>query len=116
MKTIKKEFAEYYQEVLNYILENAEKWQRKDLEMKYLKESFIHGLFIIPEKLKHYLSLFPRENRNEELTNLLMVLKKNPFNYSFDKVVVLLWEGKRWDDLIDEIKHQKNIFLLSILC
>jgi len=111
-KDVKENKAAYYQEYLDYIVLNAAKRKRRDLEIKYLKESFIHGLFILPEKLNYFLQLLPKEERTKEVANLLGQVKKNPFNYSFDKVLVLLWENKQWNELIVEIKKQKNKYIL----
>lgn len=102
----------YYQEYLEYFLSQAKKHKRNDLELIYLRESFVNGLFILPEKLWYFLDLLPANERSDEIGRLLALVKRNPFNYSHDKVVVLLWEDKRWDELISELKKHKNKFQL----
>jgi hypothetical protein len=104
--------AAYYLDYLEYLLTKAAKMRHAEIELKYLRESFIHGLFILPDKLHYFLHLIPFEKREEEITGLLNLVKRNPFNYSYDKVVVLLWQAKRWDELISEIKKHKNKFQL----
>lgn len=109
---IKNNNASFYKEYLDYLLYRANKEKRLDLEIKYLRESFVNGLFILNDKLNYFLSLMPQHQRTQEVTDLLKLIKRNPFNYSFDKVATLLWEDKRWDELIGEIKKQKNKFQL----
>jgi hypothetical protein len=104
--------AAYYLDYLEYLLKKATKMRHAEIEIKYLRESFIHGLFILPDKLHYFLHLIPSEKREEEITGLLNSVKRNPFNYSYDKVIVLLWEDQRWDELIIEIKKHKNKFHL----
>lgn len=109
---IKLNKGDYYQEYLGYLLHQAKKRKRSDLELTYLRESFINGLFILPERLQYFLNLLPENERSNEIGKLLALIKRNPFNYSHDKVVVLLWEDKRWDELIVELKKHKNKFQL----
>lgn len=97
---------------LNYIVKKASVFNKNEFRIKYLREIFKYDLFILPEKLTDYISLFQKSEQRKQLMQLYDFLKMNPFNYSFEKVSVVLWKAQEWDELIKEIKKQKNKFSL----
>lgn len=97
---------------LNYIVKKATVFDNTEFRINYLREIFKYDLFILPEKLTNYISLFPKSEQRKRLMELYHFLKMNPFNYSFEKVSVVLWKAQEWDELIKEIKKQKNKFSL----
>jgi len=102
----------YYNDYVEYLLSNARKRGMADLESKYLREIFIHRLFILPGDLERYLDLLPQKEHSLELDELVSVIKSKREYYSFDKLVILLTRNNRIDELIEEIKKQDNKFSL----
>ena len=102
----------YYNDYLEYIISQARKKEKVEIEIKYLRENFIRRLFSLPEKFERYLELLPVKDHSRVMEELVTLIKSKREYYSFDKLVVLLMRNNRIDDLIEEIKKQDNKFSL----
>ncbi|WP_317899623.1 SWIM zinc finger family protein [Aurantibacillus circumpalustris] len=102
----------YYNDYLNYMLENAQKYDLKGIEVKYLREAFIHRLFILEKELDRYLELIPKNERAEKLEKLIEEIKSRSKGYHFDKVSILLFRANKLDELVRELSKQNNKFNL----
>ncbi len=102
----------YYFEYLSYVIQKARQYHKKEIELKYLNESFIYGIAILPDHLERFISLLSEEELNTAVDELLKRLRVNRVNYAFDKIASLLFRLKRWEELISELKRQQNKFSL----
>lgn len=107
---VKSNQLNYYGDYLNYIVLNAKKKRRADLERKYLRESFLSQLYIQPKSLDRFLKLVPKNGWQEEILGLVKKLKMATLFYSFDKIAMLLLKGSFVEELIAELKKQNNKF------
>lgn len=109
---VKSTHFNYYGDYLDYIIFNARTAGNKELEVRYLKESFVFRLYIQPATFERFLELTPKKNWQEEIQALVKRLKTASGVYSFDKVALLLFKGGYLDELVLEIKKQTNKFTL----
>lgn len=108
--SVKSDQLNYYGDYLDYIVLNAKKKGRSDLERKYLRESFLSQLYIQPKNLDRFLKLVPKAEWQEEILGLVKKLKTATLFYSFDKIAMLLLRGLFVEELIAELKKQSNKF------
>jgi hypothetical protein len=80
----------YYNDYLDYILLNAENRKKQQIELKYLKESFINRIFILPKNLNRFLKLLPKKKQAPEVKALIQKLKSNSSMHSKEKIPMLL--------------------------
>ncbi len=111
-ESVRTEHKSYYNDYLAYIISNAGRCNKEDLELKYLREGFMYGLFIQPENLDRYLQLVPLSDHAVEIEKLVYLIRSKRQYYSFDKLVTLLTKGKRYDALIEAIRLEGNRFNL----
>ena len=71
----------FYKDYLHYILENARQYGLHEIELKYLRESFIHLLFILPQDLERYLELLPESAREKSIKELIEAIKTTSQGY-----------------------------------
>ncbi len=109
---VKSSYFNYYSDYLDYIVLNARRVEDKELELRYLKESFVFRLYIQPAAFERFLELTPKKSWREEIQQLVKRLKTASGVYSFDKVSLLLFKGGYLDELVLEIKKQNNKFAL----
>ncbi len=95
---------------LDYIISKANEFMIADIEIKYLKESFILGLNIYPNYLQRLIDLVPAEKSYAEIDDVIDKLKKKEKHFNFDKIATLLMKQGRWDEVANEIKKQQNKF------
>ena len=110
LSSVKGNQLNYYGDYLDYIVLNAKKKGRADLERKYLRESFLSQLYIQPKSLDRFLKLVPKNEWQEEILGLVKKLKMATLFYSFDKIAMLLLKGSFVEELIVELKKQNNKF------
>lgn len=110
-EVIKKTKPFYFNAYLDYMIRKANDKNKKDLELYYLKESFIHGLSITPVYLERFIDLLPEADRQEKINGIIAEIKNGP-GYLFDKIANLLLKTGKTDELLKEIKKQKNKFSL----
>lgn len=95
-----------------YIISKAREKQKPELEIKYLKKQFIFGLHIVPHALERYLELIPEKKRGAQLNELIAGIKSESKGDVVDKISVILLKAGRLNDLVKELKKQKNRFNL----
>lgn len=95
---------------LDYIVLGAKTYQRSEIEMNYLRQGFIHRLFIVLEELERFLSLIPKEKQEESIQQLLKEIRNTARGYFQDKIAVLLLRGNMLDELVRELERQHNKF------
>lgn len=105
-------YKNYYNDYLQYILVNARNYDLKELEIKYLRESFIQNLFILPDQLDRFLELLPEEDHLETLQELIERIRTKSKGYHFDKISMLLQKANLNDELIKELAKESNKFSL----
>lgn len=110
LASVKSDQLSYYGDYLDYLVLNAKKKGRPDLERKYLRESFLSQLYIQPKSLDRFLKLVPKAEWQEEILGLVKKLKTATLFYSFDKIAMLLLRGSFVEELIVELKKQNNKF------
>jgi len=108
-EAIKKTRPFYFNAYLDYMLRKTHDKNKKDFELYYLKESFIHGLGITPAYLERFMELLPEAERQGEINEIIAEIKNGP-GYLFDKIADLLLKTGKTDELLKEIKKQKNKF------
>ncbi|PBQ31747.1 hypothetical protein CNR22_08180 [Sphingobacteriaceae bacterium] len=100
----------YYKDYLQYILKHARIYNLQDLEIKYLRESFIHQLFILPEDLERYLHLISPSEQDRAMKELIESIKNTSKGYYQDKLTLLLLRANLFDELIAELSRATNKF------
>lgn len=98
-----------YLDLVEEILRFAKERENVIIENVYLEKKFIYGFFIDENDLNYFFKL--NEARIEEATShLLERLKTESLFYTFDKMAVLLLRQNKINDLLEEIKKEKNKF------
>jgi hypothetical protein len=100
-----------YQDYLEFIIARARDKNMLDLEKKYLRESFIYGLFIRQEELSRFAALVGKQDFMEEMESLLRDIRAHD-PYFFDKMSLLLSVTGKHDDLVRLIARQSEKFML----
>jgi hypothetical protein len=95
---------------LDYIISKASEFNYTQIELKYLKESFINGLNIYPNYLNRFFELLRKEELTNEIDEVITKLRQKDKHYHFDKITSLLMKLNRWEDVIAEVKKQQNKF------
>lgn len=111
-ETIRTLHKMYYNEFLDYLISNARKYKNSEIEKKYLLESFVQRLFILPEDLERYLTLIPEDDRILAIERLVEQVKTKSKGYYFDKVSLLLLRANKLEELTRELSTQNNKFSL----
>lgn len=99
-----------YKDYLTYILTNARHYKLPELEIKYLRESFIRQLFILPQDLERYLELIPASDHDKSIKELISAIKTTSQGYYLDKLTLLLLRANMLDELVAELSRSKNKF------
>jgi hypothetical protein len=93
-------------------INKARETDQKDMEIYFLKEEFLNGMAVLPDKLTRFTSLLEPETREREVNDLVNKLKVGNDPFSFEKISALLLYVNRYDDLIKELKKHNDKFLL----
>ncbi len=101
-----------YLDLVEHILSKAQEKNNKALEKYYLAEKFIYGYYIDSNELKNYFVLTDTEQYNNAASKLIKEIKARSVFYTFDKVADILFFCERYEELIGEIKKEKNKFTL----
>ncbi len=96
-----------YHDLIDEILIFAREKHNQKIEAAYLKEKFIYGFVIEEKELERYLEI-----EKDKIEQLIKELKTYSVFYTFEKVAVVLLHKNRLEELIDEIKKEKNKFKL----
>lgn len=97
---------------LAYLTGKGAEQSRPDIELKYLTENMVHGLFISPAQADRFFDLVPVTEQVLLLNQILERIKVFAKDQSLDKVSLLLLRAGRLNDLVTEIKKYKNKFSL----
>ncbi len=96
---------------LESVVETARIVKTPDTELFFLKQILIHTPHINPALLRRVKVLLPYSDRNDFYDEVISAIKESP-RETFEKLSDILWEEKRWDELVKEIKKQQNKFRL----
>ncbi len=109
---VKTEFPRLLHAYLDYLMLRAREHQQSDIELKYLKESMVYGLYINPSHLDRFFELLPVNTRSKEIDKLVLRITQYSGDQAFDKIPALLLRDGRPDALLSLIKKQGNKFKL----
>jgi len=109
---IKADHAGFIFQFLEYTILQARGKNNTLLELKYLEESMIYGIYISAEQAKRYIGLMESNDRKAAVDRLIMRIKERLNDQSLDKIATILLSDNRFDDLISELKNHKNKFPL----
>ena len=107
---LKRKNINIYINLIEFIIDKAHELNFKKIEENYLREYFIFGYHISLPMLNRYFEINNNSNKNEATTELIDKIKSDSPHYTFDKLGVILLHQNRLDDLITEIKKEKNKF------
>lgn len=109
---IKKFNINKYLDLIDEALKFSNYYENKNAEVFYLEEKFVCGYFINDSDLARYFSLKKMENQDSIATELIKKLKSESTFYTFEKIAAVLLRQNKLDELISEIKKEKNKFKL----
>lgn len=95
-----------------YIVEMAKVYKRPDMEIKYLHERLLKGLYMLPLDFERYMELLKQNKQEEKINQLIESIRDNATYYSFDKLSVIYQYLGKTDELIYEIKKQNGNYRL----
>ncbi|MBA2610623.1 MAG: hypothetical protein H0U95_01540 [Bacteroidetes bacterium] len=107
---IKKINLNKYLDLIDEILIYAKQKKNNEVELNYLSEKFIYGFVINEKDLLRFIELSKEIKTN--IDGLLKRLKEESVFYIFEKIAAILLHQNRLDELIIEIKKEKNKFRL----
>lgn len=110
LEIMKARYKHQYDEYLNYVIVQAREQNKAGAEYKYLRESFIQHLFILPTRLERFLELVPKEQQRPVIQELVKDIRDRSQAYGFDKIHVLLLSVNMLDELMKELDKQNNRF------
>ncbi|MBL7912232.1 MAG: hypothetical protein JNJ41_14320 [Bacteroidia bacterium] len=96
-----------YHDLVDETLTFAREKNDEKIEAEYLKEKFIYGLVIDESELERYFEI-----ENGQTETLVNEIKAHSVFYTFEKIAVVLFHQNRLNELIEEIKKEKNKFRL----
>lgn len=96
-----------YHDLIDEILNFAREKNNQKIEAEYLKEKFIYGFVIDEKELERYLEI-----ENCQVEALIKEIKTHSVFYTFEKIAVVLFHQNMFEELIEEIKKEKNKFRL----
>lgn len=102
----------YYIDLLRYALEKAGHYGQPEQETEFLKKGLIHHVHIQPAYLERLTELLGEEALKETIDAIIQRVKKEQGIYAFDKTADLLYGTNRLDELLNEIRKQRNKFSL----
>ncbi|MDP1802374.1 MAG: hypothetical protein Q8L81_13535 [Bacteroidota bacterium] len=107
---IKRNQFNKYHDLINEILIFAQEKNNQKIEAEFLIEKFIYGFVIDENELERFLEI--EKDPKEKVEQLIIQLKAHSVFYTFEKIAVVLLHQNRLDELIEEIKKEKNKFRL----
>jgi hypothetical protein len=109
---IKKFNINKYLDLIDEALKFSKYYENKNAELFYLEEKFIYGYFISDNDLARYFSINKGKTEDFIATELIKKLKSESTFYTFEKISAVLLRQNKLDELIAEIKKEKNKFKL----
>ncbi len=109
---IKIENINKYLDLIIEVLVYAKKYNSKKYEQKYLLEKFVCGYFIDEKELDRFFEL--NKSRSKELVALGVIekIKSESLFFTFEKIAIIFLSQNKFDELVNEIKKEKNKFKL----
>jgi hypothetical protein len=109
---IKIENINKYLDLIIEVLVYAKKYNSKKYEQKYLLEKFVCGYFIDEKELDRFFEL--NKFRSKELVALGVIekIKSESLFFTFEKIAIIFLSQNKFDELVNEIKKEKNKFKL----
>ncbi len=109
---IKIENINKYLDLIIEVLVYAKKYNSKKYEQKYLLEKFVCGYFIDEKELARFFEL--NKSRGKELVALGLIekIKSESLFFTFEKIAIIFLSQNKFDELVNEIKKEKNKFKL----
>ncbi|MEO6301979.1 MAG: hypothetical protein ABIP51_02285 [Bacteroidia bacterium] len=101
-----------YLDLIDHVLFKAKEEKNCQIEKHYLAEKFIYGYYIDQKELNYYFEQMINDNREDEASQLVKSIKERSVFYNFDKIADILFYQERLDELVNEIKKEKNKFTL----
>ena len=99
-----------YIDLVDEILIYAREYNNTGLEIKYLEEKFISGFVVAEKDLQRFIDM--GDNLETNINRLLARIRSESVFYNFEKLAVVLLHQNRLNELINEIKKEKNKFRL----
>ena len=109
---IKQENVNKYLDFIGELLFFAKKYNSKKYEQKYLLEKFVCGYFIDTTELDRFFELNKKQNKDDLVREIIVKVKTDSLFFTFEKIAVVLMHQSKFDELIVEIKREKNKFKL----
>ncbi|MES2681349.1 MAG: hypothetical protein V4635_15750 [Bacteroidota bacterium] len=109
---VKKEFPRQLHAYLDYLMLRAKEYHQSNIELKYLKESMVFGLYINPAHLNRFFELQPMKTCGPEIDKMVSRIIQLSGDHSLDKLPALLLRDGRPDALLPFIKRHRNKFKL----
>ena len=107
---LKRKNINIYLNLIEFIIKKAFELKNKKMEENYLREYFVFGYYVSLPMLNRYFKINTKSNTYDTATELINNIKSESPHYTFDKLAVILLHQNRLDDLITEIKKEKNKF------
>lgn len=109
---IKIENINKYLDLIIEVLVYAKKYNSKKYEQKYLLEKFVCGYFIDEKELARFFEW--NKSRSKELVALGLIekIKSESLFFTFEKIAIIFLSQNKFDELVNEIKKEKNKFKL----
>lgn len=109
---IKIENINKYLDLIIEVLVYAKKYNSKKYEQNYLIEKFVCGYFIDTTELDRFFELNKKQNRDDLVREIILKIKTDSLFFTFEKIAVVLMHQHKFDELVVEIKKEKNKFKL----
>jgi hypothetical protein len=109
---IKIENINKYLDLIIEVLVYAKKYNNKKSEQNYLIEKFVCGYFIDTTELDRFFELNKKQNKDDLAREIILKVKTDSLFFTFEKIAVVLMHQSKFDELIVEIKREKNKFKL----
>jgi hypothetical protein len=109
---IKIENINKYLDLIIEVLVYTKKYHSKKYEQKYLLEKFVFGYFIDEKELDRFFELNKAHSKEFVALELIEKIKSESLFFTFEKIAIILLSQNKFDELVDEIKKEKNKFKL----
>lgn len=105
-----------YLDFINEVLIFAKNRNNKKTELFCLIEKFVCGYYIDEKELARFFDLSVSDSRAQAANQLIIKIKNESVFFTFEKVALILLDQNKLDELIAEIKKEKNKFkLLNVI-
>ena len=109
---IKIENINKYLDLIIEVLVYAKKYNSKKYEQKYLLEKFVCGYFIDEKELDRFFELNKSRSKEHVALGVIEKIKSESLFFTFEKIAIIFLSQNKFDELVNEIKKEKNKFKL----